>query len=229
MRAHRGFTLVELLVVVVIIGLLVGLTVPAVQSARESARRVKCTNYQRELGLAVLHYEHAKERFPGYLNPNNLSWVVAVFPYLGRNDLWEEWRGGKGPEVRLDQLVCPDDSARQQLAALSYVASAKLFLDRSAGLTSKSVSLCDVKAPGRTVLLSERLGAGPWTASGDPQKDVQQLAFQWITVCEPGGVHCVTSPLVSSNHPGGVLATFCDGHVDFMPSETQWNDYPPGP
>ena len=61
---RRGFTLVELLVVIAIIGILVALLLPAVQAARQAAWRISCNNKMRQIGLATLNYESARQRFP---------------------------------------------------------------------------------------------------------------------------------------------------------------------
>jgi prepilin-type N-terminal cleavage/methylation domain-containing protein len=81
--SRRGFTLVELLIVIAIIGTMVGLLLPAVQAARESARRNTCTNNLKNIGLAAVNYGTDKGELPGLIEFQR----TTIAPYGDYDDL----------------------------------------------------------------------------------------------------------------------------------------------
>src|SRR5947209_3262906 len=64
--ARRGFTLVEMLVVIAIIVTLAGLVLPAVLAARSSAGSAQCQSNLRQLGLAAMQYQIQNGSYPQY-------------------------------------------------------------------------------------------------------------------------------------------------------------------
>lgn len=123
---HRlAFTLVELLVVIAIIGILIGMLLPAIQAVREAARRTKCQNNLKQMGLAALNFESAQMAFPPGVvdNDDNLQdalhtgWVFLL-PYFEQNnvadqyDMTSSWSSTTNlplAQVSIEMLNCPSN------------------------------------------------------------------------------------------------------------------------
>ena len=136
---RRGFTLVELLVVMAVIGMLVGLLLPAVQQAREAARRTSCRNNLRQLSLALQSYHDQIRVFPFGWNTHGTAWSAMLLPQLEQGALYDtlvfsetaSWANGPNevaagtvlPMFRCPSMVQPeheDDSNIRGRVPASY-------------------------------------------------------------------------------------------------------------
>src|SRR5437762_10125936 len=110
---HSAFTLIELLVVIAIIAILAALLLPALAKAKERAKRIKCTNNQKQVVLAVLQWVHDSEAgmLPWRVDPPD-----GTRKALLSGNLWYQWDVLSNHLGAPAILVCPSDKATKVIA-----------------------------------------------------------------------------------------------------------------
>jgi prepilin-type N-terminal cleavage/methylation domain-containing protein/prepilin-type processing-associated H-X9-DG protein len=118
-RNEKGFTLVELLVVIAIIAILVLLLLPAVQAAREAARRTQCINNLKQLALGAINHESAVQHLPtggwgwswvgdadrGFGEDQPGGWVYNILPYIEETSFYDASSDGQPGTITQQQRI----------------------------------------------------------------------------------------------------------------------------
>jgi len=163
-----GFTLIELTVVIGILSVVIGMILPAVQQARESARRIQCSNNLRQIGLALHSYEASNRILPPaltYRNDRDLDYGgffsihVHLLPFLEQRHLYDS--------INFDVGIWPTDV---------YVFSAgprlvRNAVNRTQFHTSMTVFLCPSDS-------------GPFSQAGNNYRGNAGLGPDWATNAE---------------------------------------------
>ena len=136
---RRGFTIIELLVVLSIVGALVALGLPGMMKARGAARRGQCQSHLKDLGLAMTAQAEQAQRLPasgnfGFDASGNFahfhSWVVTLAPWLDQENVARQWQWAEPStgstnqalaRTRLNVLTCPEDDTLLGTGDLTYV------------------------------------------------------------------------------------------------------------
>ena len=102
MTARDGFTLVELLVVVLIVGILARIGIPNLQHVVQKARAAEAMASIQAVRVAAYAYNTETHRWPPDYNPGVMP--TELEPYLGTGFLFE----GEGYQLDWENWVLPD-------------------------------------------------------------------------------------------------------------------------
>lgn len=218
-KGEKGFTLLEMLMVVAIIGLLASLLLPALAAAKAKGHTTTCKNNLRQMAHALAMYESDFGYLPGcgdsLIATNNFpwdsastnSWIVRIQPYTGTNS---------------DIFCCPEyephmdwkKTIKSDCFGYNANGSSQIYVDMD-----KNLGL----GFGRNFFMRSTALAAP--ADMIEIGDLQLPNSVWCNIISPwhkqplGNVNCV----VPARHSGGANIAFCDAHVQWQ-KQSRWID-----
>ncbi len=205
---RRGFTLVELMVVIAIVSVLVAITLPVGVRARELSRRATCASNLRQIGIAFSMYLADWDgAFPNTGDPYlwmGRRWRWTIEPYLGSalrrdpTDAENPMRSARTPSF----LLCPSDpQAPEKWDATSYGYSAAFYHSpgQIAAMTTEDLWQYD-----RFPCITQRESSVRY-----PSQKV--LVTEWLTNHE-------TVSVAWWGWQGARNYLFVDGHVRYLPA-----------
>ena len=211
----RGFTLFELLAVLIIVAILIALLWPATRSARPAGRRSQCKNNLKQIALALHNYHDTYGALPpaytmdGDGRPLH-SWRTLILPYLEQQRLyetidlskpWDDLANAEARKAEVSVYRCPEAIGPAGTTTyLAVVASDGCFRP---GVPRPLAEITDGHHQTLMVIETDAEHAVPWMAPSDAD-EARVLAF---------------GPGKGLPHSGGVQAAFVDGSVKFLPAE----------
>lgn len=214
--ARKGFTLLELLVVVGIIVALFALLMPVVGRAEEQARSLRCTNNLRQLGQAFISYVAANDNtFPApavnqrpddwfYWHPGRDKNQSRVVPYLGGtfNDSF---------------FLCPSDDPSARTSVNNNYRWSYTVNEKICGYYQPSLKLRQIKKPNHTILIIDESSAtvddGCWAPQNYASDKRNLLSDR----------HVLSSELRNDPNAGRGNVTFADGHSESIERKDSFN------
>jgi prepilin-type N-terminal cleavage/methylation domain-containing protein/prepilin-type processing-associated H-X9-DG protein len=205
----RGFTLVELLVVVGIVAVLMALLMPAVQSAREAARMAQCRNNLAQIAKGFAAHEQSQGTYPsggwsllwagdadrGFGPSQPGGWIYSLLPFVEQKQLWDLPGDGQPDAITTVQknkalqlvttplplLHCPSRRPAQ-LYPSTWAAYVNITWNAMNGLSLNNLAHTDycASAGSRDVVVGS---SGPQQADFPPEPPADSP--RWFT--SPGG------------------------------------------
>ncbi len=207
--ARKGFTIVELLVVIGVIGLLLAIALPAVQHVRESARNTQCKNHLRQFGTAIHNSASQSGRLPRD-GENDWGFGVFLLPQLEQGALFNQL----SPLSSVRPATADDATTGKTLPVFncpSFMGTPKL----PSGFGRSNYRGCEEVLASRIQLTDIVDGESNTIAVGEIASD-----HGWaLSGTGNGGTPLNRGGGFGSSHGGGANFLLCDGSVRFITNE----------